>query len=144
MIKKITISIFIIIILVAVPNLIVKSIWNQPTQPLSDTFIIPKGKGLNWVAHQLEAKQVIPSAKVFIFYNRFARLGLNSSSIKAGEFDLSKSITQIDLARKLVKGDVISHKVTLIDGWTFKQFKQHLAKQEILVSKLQDMSDEQI
>lgn len=120
------------------------SLWNQPTKTLSEPFVIPKGKGLNWVANKLEEKQVIPNADVFIISIRFFRLNYNSLLIKSGEFDLSKPMSQAQLINKLASGEVVFHQVTLIDGWTFKEFKQHLSQQSLLVSKISTMNDRQI
>jgi UPF0755 protein len=144
MIKKLAITFIVLLLALLIIIFKVNNIWSQPTEVLSDTFVIPKGKGLYWVAHKLEEKQVIPSATIFKIYIRFLNSKNNASSIKAGEFDLSESISQAELIEKLLKGDVISYQVTLIDGWSFKQFKQHLIKQEVLTSKITKMTDAQI
>jgi len=144
--KKVVISIigmmFVLVVLAAVGGyLYVNSIWNQPTQVLKETFFVPKGKGVSWVANQLESKGVIPNADVFKLMHR---LKYTSIQVKAGEFDLSKPLSQHELISKFDKGEVVLYQVTLIDGWSFKQFKQHLIKQELLVPKIQDLSDDEI
>lgn len=112
----------------------------QPTTPLSEPFVIPKGKSLSWVSRQLEQLGVIPDARIFELYHRISQ----QKPIKAGEFDLSKTISQKELISKMTTGDVIAYQVTLIDGWTFKQFREHLAKQSNLKSIAGDMTDKEI
>ena len=119
----------------------VNSIWSQPTGSFSENFLVPKGKGFNWVASQLEDKEVIPNANVFKLFQRFQYADIQ---VKAGEFDLSKSMTQAELIEKFGKGDVVLYQVTLIDGWNYQQFKQHLIQQDGLVSKLSSMTDEEV
>ncbi len=103
--------------------------------------MVPKGKGLNWVAHRLEADKIIPNATIF---KLFQRLKHPNAKVKAGEFNLSTTMSQSELIEKFDKGDVISYQVTLIDGWNFKQFKQHLSKNERLISTIKNMSDQDI
>jgi len=113
------------------------NIWQQPTKTTDQTFVISKGKSLSWTANQLEKQNIIPNAFVFKLYHKLKQL----PAIKAGEYDLSKTDSQLELMNKLTSGDVISYQVTLIDGWTFNQFKEHLIKDDKLVSKINDMSD---
>jgi len=116
------------------------SILQEPTKPLTEPFSVPKGKSLSWVANELESQSVIPNAFIFKLYHKLSK----QASIKAGEFDLSAVISQKELSKKLTSNDVISYKVTLIDGWNFKELKQFLKKQENLKSVLKSMTDKEI
>lgn len=141
MIRIISILFGFLVFAVIAAGFYVNSIWSQSTIALNENFVVPKGKGLNWVAHELEKKDVIPNAHVFKLYQR---LKYSEATVKAGEFDLSESVSQEKLIEKLNKGDVIAYQITLIDGWSFKQFKKHLSKEPKLVSKIAEMSDKQI
>ena len=129
------------IIIAAAAALYINTQWSKPINAISDNFTIPKGKGFSWVADQLEAKGVISNALTF---KLLQRLEYPSIQVKAGEFKLDESLSQAQLIEKLDKGDVISYQITLIDGWSFKQFKQHLAKDGQLIKKTTDMSDQAI
>ncbi len=141
MIRILSILMGFIFLAIAAAGFYVNSIWQESTTASSEMFIVPKGKGLNWVADELERKKIIPNANIFKLYQR---LKYNEATVKAGEFDLSKSLSQAKLIEKLNRGDVIAYQITLIDGWSFKQFKNHLSKEENLISKIADMSDKEI
>ena len=115
--------------------------WSQPINATNENFNVPKGKGFSWVANQLEAKGVISNALTF---KLLQRVKYPSIQIKAGEFKLDESLSQAQLIEKLDKGEVITYQITLIDGWSFKQFKQHLTKDNQLLKKATNMSDQDI
>ena len=128
-------------IAIAAGGLYLNSEWSKPSEVSTESFVIPKGKGFNWVANELEDKGIIANATTF---KLLQRLKYPSINIKAGEFNLSQSFSQKELIEKLEKGDVINYQVTLIDGWSFKQFKQHLAKQSRLLQTISNLSDQEV
>ena len=48
------------------------------------------------------------------------------------------------MIEKLEQGDVINYQITLIDGWSFKQFKQHLIKDNRLKQTIESLNDQEI
>lgn len=56
------------------------------------------------------------------------RLSGKSRQIKAGSYELDAQTTPRSLLTKLVQGDEALRSVTLVEGWTFKQFLQALSK----------------
>ena len=128
-------------ITIAAGTFYLNSEWSKPSKSTQKTLTIPKGKGFSWVANELEHQGIIPNAATF---KLLQRLKYPDITIKAGEFDLSQSYSQQDLIEKLGRGDVIVYQVTLIDGWSFKQFKQHLAKETRLVQTIKSLTNKEI
>ena len=122
-------------------TLYINSQWSKPSNVSEESFVVPKGKGFSWVANQLEQQGIIDNAMTFKLLQRIRYPAIN---VKAGEFDLSQPFSQKELIEKLDKGDVIIYQVTLIDGWSFKQFKQHLIKEKDLVKEIAQLSDKEI
>ena len=60
------------------------------------------------------------------------RLSGQSRQIKAGSYELDARTTPRSLLNKLVQGDEALRSVTLVEGWTFKQFLQALSKAQAL------------
>lgn len=60
------------------------------------------------------------------------RLSGQARLIKAGSYELEGDVTPRSLLAKLVHGDEASRAVTLVDGLTFKQFRELLYKAEQL------------
>ena len=76
-----------------------------------------------------------------LIYAFFRASGL-SRKLRAGSYELSQGNTPLDLLRKLSRGEESLKAISLIDGWTFRQFRAALAKAEGLKHDTQDMSDD--
>jgi UPF0755 protein len=72
------------------------------------------------------------------------RLSGRSRAIKAGSYELETGITPKILLSKLARGEESLRAVTLVEGWTFRQARAALAKEETLKPDTRDMSDEAI
>ena len=66
-----------------------------------------------------------------LLYGWFRASG-QSRQIKAGSYELDAQTTPRSLLNKLVQGDEALRSVTLVEGWTFKQFLQALSKAQAL------------
>ena len=74
----------------------------------------------------------------------FFRVSGQSRKLRAGSYELSQGNTPLDLLRKLSRGEESLKAISLIDGWTFRQFRTALAKAEGLKHDTQDLSDDQL
>lgn len=72
------------------------------------------------------------------------RVSGQSRKIKAGSYEIDPGTTPRSLLRKLVQGDEALRTVTLVEGWTFRQFRAALKKAENLKPESQDLSDSAI
>ena len=70
------------------------------------------------------------------------RLSGKSRQIRAGSYELGQSTTPWSLLQKLVQGDEALRSVTLVEGWTFRQARQALARAEALKPETRGLSDE--
>ena len=74
----------------------------------------------------------------------FFRASGQSRKLRAGSYELSQGNTPLDLLRKLSRGEESLKAISLIDGWTYRQFRAALAKAEGLKHDTQDLSDDDI
>ena len=58
----------------------------------------------------------------------FFRFSGQSRNLRAGSYEITQGQTALDLLRKLSRGEENLRSVSLIDGWTFRQFRQALDK----------------
>jgi len=72
------------------------------------------------------------------------RLSGQDRAIKAGNYEITSEMTPKGLLNMLARGEESLRTVTLVEGWTFKQFKQALAKAETLKFTTQGMQDADI
>jgi UPF0755 protein len=71
----------------------------------------------------------------------FFKFSGQSRKLRAGSYELARGNTPLDLLRKLTRGEESLKAVTLIDGWTFKQFRAALNKAEGLKHDAQGLSN---
>lgn len=80
-------------------------------------FSIEKGESFFRIAQNLEKENLIKSQFYFEIYliskNQFRKL-------QTGEYLLSPSMTIPEIAQKIVSGDVIKEKITIIEGWNLR------------------------
>ena len=72
------------------------------------------------------------------------RLSGQDRAIKAGSYEITPDMSPRMVLNMLVRGEESLRYVTLVEGWTFKQVKQALAKADTLKASTQGMSDDQI
>ena len=72
------------------------------------------------------------------------RLSGQARLIKAGSYELQGEITPRSLLSKLVRGEEALRAVTLVEGLTFKQFRQLLSKADQLTQETQGLTPDLI
>ncbi|MEY2631964.1 MAG: hypothetical protein RIR00_618 [Pseudomonadota bacterium] len=94
---------------------------SQQANPL-DFRILP-GSSLKSVARQLNAAglEVWPDGLGLL-----GRLLRVDAGIKAGSYSLTPGLTPYTLLQKLVRGDVTQAEITLLEGQTFRQWRERL------------------
>jgi UPF0755 protein len=74
----------------------------------------------------------------------YFRLAGREQTIQPGEYEVTRGMRPADLLDKLVRGDRIVLAVTLVEGWTFKQVRQALARAEHLKGDTAGLSDQEL
>jgi UPF0755 protein len=72
------------------------------------------------------------------------RLSGQGRQIKAGSYELERGLTPRKLLAKLARGEESLRAVTLVEGWTFKQVRAVLAKEDALKPDTRALSDEAV
>jgi len=91
-----------------------------PTESFSKKeviFSVEKGERSKDIALNLEKENLIrwaPMFKVYVLVKGVA------GDLKAGQYLLSPSMSIPQIAEKLLKGDVIKEKITIIEGWSLR------------------------
>jgi UPF0755 protein len=93
-----------------------RGLLTAPVNPMSAELVnieVGQGKGLSQIAQDLKSKNLIRS--VFGF-KLLSRIAFESTTIKAGEYELSPKMTPKDILKKLITGDVIKRRVLVKEG----------------------------
>jgi UPF0755 protein len=81
--------------------------------------------------------------RVLWLYSWFKWSG-RSQKIRAGTYEIGRGATPIELLEKMMRGNEQLVAVRFIEGWTFRQFRAELAKNQKLKQTTAGMSDTQI
>ncbi|WCM90084.1 endolytic transglycosylase MltG [Acidovorax sp. NCPPB 3576] len=72
------------------------------------------------------------------------RLSGQDRLIKAGNYELPPGTTPRELLQKLVRGEEALRAVTLVEGWTFRQVRQALSREDQLKPDTKGLADDAI
>ncbi len=106
--------------------------------PVVDLSIEP-GTRPREVAQAVRAAGVDVSPDLLFLWFRVSQ---QARQIKAGSYELDAGITPRALLAKLARGDEALRAVTLIEGWTFRQFRAAIAKEPDLRHDTEALTDE--
>ena len=104
-------------------------------------FQVVRGSGLRSAARQIDASG-IPLGR--IQFELLARGLGQSRDIKAGSYELTEPVNPLQLLDKLTRGDVTQGELTLIEGWTFRQFRAAMAANTDLRGDSRNLEDAEI
>ena len=85
---------------------------------------IERGTNLSRVSDELYNQQIISSPFLITAYAKLT----DTATIQAGDYWISSTDTVRSLINKFHKGLVIRYKITFPEGWTFKQWINHLGQ----------------
>ncbi len=102
-------------------------------------LIVPKGASLPRIARLLEGTGAIDDAGIFVWA---ARLSGDQSRIKAGEYVFTGSPSQRDILQKMVVGEVVERRLTIVEGMTVRQVISLLEATESLSGAVGPLPEE--
>ncbi len=119
--------------------------YSLTTKPLVLTspqlFEVKPGASLGQVANALKARGLIDYPRYLSWWGRWNGV---SGQLHVGEYHIEPGMTVLTLLDHMVKGQVLQHSLTVIEGWTFKQLMQAINSNEKLLHTLKGLSPAQI
>jgi UPF0755 protein len=106
----------------------------------NSTFIIKKGDSVLSITKSLRQKELIPHGVAFLASALF--LKLIKKPLKHGEYLIEPKITLWDLARKISKGEVVVHYLTIPEGLTVYEVSKKLEDIAILTGTVEALPAE--
>jgi UPF0755 protein len=106
------------------------------------TLEVAKGEGFAQIIRQLRDKK-LTKAPPLLWRVLAMRLSV-ANRLHAGEYALAPGMTPTVLLENMAVGRVLHHRTTLVDGWTFAQVRQTLAKAPKLTNDLGGLTDAQV
>ncbi len=119
-----------------------QEVLKQPLQVEADQLLsVPAGSTPTGLLLQLEQQGALRGS---VLLRLSWRLQGYTQPLHAGEYQLSPEMTVAQLLEKWRSGDVVQYRVTLVEGWNFRQVRAALAKQEKLQQTLGETSDSEL
>ena len=109
--------------------------------PEAQEISIEPKSGLKSIANQLVEQGVLNSAWPFVL---LAKILGKESYLQAGDYTLNKNITPYQLMLSLNHGKATQGNITFIEGKTFKQMREKLAKNDAIDATITQLSDAQV
>lgn len=110
-------------------------------QPNSQEIVIQPKSGLRSIANQLVAQGVLREPWRFVF---LAKLLNKEQYLQAGNYTLNKNISPYQLLLSLNHGKTTQGSVTFIEGRSFAQMREKLAKNDAVKQTIANLPDVEI
>lgn len=105
------------------------------------TFVVQPGDSIGIIARRLRQQGVLRSSW---YLQAYARLSGIATRLQAGEYAISPMASPLGFIEQLVKGRVIQYPLTIVEGWTFRQMLEAIARQDKIRHSLQGLDDGKI
>jgi UPF0755 protein len=121
--------------------------WSRFTDaPLVQTeervIDIAPGSSFNTIVRTI--KQAGLSAAPDIYWRALSERMQVTGKLHAGEYAVPVGTTPRKLLARMADGDVVQHRVTIVEGWTFKQMRAAVAQRTDLAQTITTLSDEEL
>ena len=141
---RLLIKVFSLIFLLATAA--VGGAWWWANQPLSLSnspldFRIVAGSSLRSAIGQMREAGVDVQPTLLAL---LARVNKAETGIKAGSYSINQGVTPLQLLEKLTQGQVTMGQMTLVEGWTFKQWRAKLDNHPDLIHETRGLTEAEI
>ncbi len=104
-------------------------------------YEIKAGTSLKTIAADLHRRGILAHPYYLVW---LAQWQGKAQQIKAGEYEIKPGTTTPELLELWVAGRVVEYSLTIVEGWTFKQFREAVQRHPALQQTLTGLSDEQL
>ncbi len=141
---------FLLLLAVAVGGYAWRDYQHYTQQPLpiagaAASFEVARGTGYPQIVAQLRRDGLVGNGwREQMYWRLLGRETGMSTRLHAGEYALTPGLTPRELLRRMAAGEVLQHRFTIVDGWTFRQLRVALADESGLQGVTQGLSDEDL
>jgi len=141
---RLLIKLFLLIILLA--GAAAGGVWWWANQPLTLRnspldFRIVAGSSLRSAIGQMQEAGIDVKPALLA---TLARVKKADAGIKAGSYSVNQGVTPLQLLDKLTQGKVSLGQLTMVEGWTFKQWRARLDSHPDLIHETRELTEAQI
>ncbi|MET0292563.1 MAG: endolytic transglycosylase MltG [Steroidobacteraceae bacterium] len=148
--RRLRLALVIVIVLGAIAIFGYLQLQRAATEPGPATadarVIVPAGASLRTALRQLESQGYLRDPRLFEIFLRCCRNGVGAAApaVKAGHYLVTAGARPLDILQQLVDGRVILEQLTLVEGWTFTQWRAALDAHAEITHTLAGAKDAEI
>ncbi len=105
------------------------------------TIDFKPGSSIRTLSNQLQGHDLLAHPDYFLIWGR---LSGKATRLQAGEYSIRPGQSLADLVDDMVTGKVRQHALTLVEGWTFRDFLKAVSEHEALDHTLKDVAYDDI
>ncbi|MHA6493724.1 endolytic transglycosylase MltG [Pseudomonas borbori] len=118
------------------------SALQQPLNLSEERLIeVPAGATPGGVLNRLESEGLLHGA---FWLRQYWRFNLANQPLHSGEYRLTPGLKVVDMLALWRRGEVVQYSLTLVEGWSFRQVRAALARQDKLKLTLGELSDAEL
>ena len=96
-------------------------------------FKVAGGTSFARLAGELASRGIVTHPRAWVWYARWTG---TAAAIKAGEYEIAPGATPRSLLSKMIRGEVVMHSFTIIDGWRLEELLEALRRSPQIVATL--------
>ncbi|MEO8332316.1 MAG: endolytic transglycosylase MltG [Gallionella sp.] len=134
-------TLVILLVLIATAGLGYYAYRPLPLPATPFEFDLKQGSNVKSTARQMQQAGLLDQEWPFVM---LARVMGKSMQLKAGNYELKQPVSPLQLLQIITKGEFSQRKVSVIEGWTFKQFRGALNSSRYIAHDTIGLSDLEI
>ena len=112
-----------------------------PVSAKSSNFLVTSGSSLPDFTRALKKQGIVATEWPLQVW---ALISGAAGSLKAGEYRFETGDTAAKMLSKVVRGEGVQRKFTILEGWTFRDLRDALGKKKALKQVTRDLNDNEI
>ncbi len=121
-------------------------LWQQYDRPLSMReerveIVVPAGASARAIAQALRDGGVGLNAEMFVAAAHWTEA---TQKLRAGRYEITRGMRIADVIDRLVRGETRKERLTIVEGWTFREMRSALAAHPLLRHDSGKMTDAQV
>jgi UPF0755 protein len=118
-------------------------LWWQIERPLPMRddrveIVVPAGSSARAIGEALDARGVDLDVNLFVAVARFREA---TRRLRAGRYEITRGMRLADVVEKLRRGETLKERLTIVEGWTFRDMRAALAAHPFLKRDSVALSD---
>lgn len=124
----------------------VAGLWHLYQQPLAlrderVEIVVAAGASARAIARSMREAGVEVNADLFVAAARWNEV---AQRLRAGRYEIRRGMRIADVIDRLVRGETLKERLTIVEGWTFREMRAALAAQPLLKRDSEPMTDAQV